>query len=261
MTNTILGKVEMTQTIDMSGRVALVTGAASGLGRATALRLAEARAQLCIVDVNAEALAETAIMVQGADVLQHPADLSDPETCAPAVAATVARFGRLDALCNIAGIIKFANSHEMPRELWDRTIAINLTAPFLLSRAAIPHLLEAEGAIVNCASTAAFVGEAYAAAYCASKAGLVQMTKAMAMEYVRKPIRVNAVAPGGMITNIANGMTMPEGVEYDLIQRFSGLRGTVDVADVAELIAMLASPAGRSYHGACVNIDAGITAG
>jgi len=250
----------MAQTIDMSGKAALVTGAASGLGRATALRLAEAGALLCLVDVNADALAETA-QLAGGEVLVHLADLSDPASCAPAVATAVERFGRLDALCNIAGIIRFANSHEMPWELWDRTIAINLTAPFLLSQAAIPHLLEVDGAIVNCASTAAFVGEAYAAAYCASKAGLVQMTKAMAMEYVRKPIRINAVAPGGMITNIANGMTMPDGVEYDLIQRFSGLRGTVEVADVADLIAMLASPSGRSYHGACVSIDAGITAG
>jgi NAD(P)-dependent dehydrogenase (short-subunit alcohol dehydrogenase family) len=251
----------MAQTIDMNGKAALVTGAASGLGRATALRLAEAGAMLTLVDFNREALEETVRMVPGTEALAHVADLSDPETCAPAVQATLARFGRLDALCNIAGIIRFANSHEMPRELWDRTIAINLTAPFLLSQAAIPHLLEANGAIVNCASTAAFVGEAYAAAYCASKAGMVQMTKAMAMEYVRKPIRINAVAPGGMVTNIADGLTMPEGVEYDLIQRFSGLRGTVEVEDVAELIAMLASPAGRSYHGACLSIDAGITAG
>jgi NAD(P)-dependent dehydrogenase (short-subunit alcohol dehydrogenase family) len=125
----------------------------------------------------------------------------------------------------------------------------------------LPHLLESNGAIVNVASSAAFVGEAYAAAYCASKAGLVQMTKAMAMEYVRKPIRINAVAPGGMMTGIATNMTMPENPEYDLIQRFSGLRGLVEVEDVAELIAMLASPAGRSYHGACLSIDAGITAG
>jgi NAD(P)-dependent dehydrogenase (short-subunit alcohol dehydrogenase family) len=246
--------------IDMTGKAALVTGAASGLGRATAIKLAEAGARVCIVDVNAAGLEETAALMAG-ETLVHAADLSDPEACRAVVEAALARFGRLDALCNIAGIIKFANSHEMARTDWDRTIAINLSAPFFLSQAAIPHLLEANGAIVNCASSAAFVGEAYVAAYCASKAGLVQMTKAMAMEYARKSIRINAVAPGGMITGIANGMTMPEGVEYDLIQRYSGLRGTVEVVDVADLIAMLASPAGRSYHGACISIDAGITAG
>ena len=247
--------------IDMTGKAALVTGAASGLGRATARKLAEAGADLCIVDVNADRLAETAGMLGNSAVLAHVANLADPDACTGAVAATVERFGRLDALCNIAGIIRMAHSHEMPRDHYLQTIAINLNAPWFLSQAAIPHLLEANGAIVNCASSAALIGEAYAAAYCASKAGLANMTKAMAMEYARKPIRINAVAPGGMITNIADGMTFPSEAEMDLIARYSGLRGQVEVDDVADLITMLASPAGRSYHGACVSIDAGITAG
>lgn len=253
----------MAQIIVMNGKAALVTGAASGLGRATALRLAEAGAQLCVVDVNAEALAETETLLAqfGTDVLTHVANLADPDACSAAVAAAVARFGRLDALCNIAGIIKLANSHDMPREHFELTMAINLAAPWYLSQAAIPHLLETNGAIVNCASSAALIGEAYAAAYCASKAGLVNMTKAMAMEYVKKNIRINAVAPGGMFTNIATGITMPQDADFELIARFSGLRGMVEVADVAEAIAMLASPAGRSYHGSCLTIDAGITAG
>lgn len=249
--------------IDMSGRTALVTGAASGLGRATAIKLAEAGGDLCIVDVNADGLAKTASLIaeKGVQCLVHPADLSNPDACRDAVTAAAARFGRLDALCNVAGIIKMANSDTMPQQDWERTIAINLSAPFFLSQAAIPHLLENEGSIVNVASSAAFIGEAYAAAYCASKAGLVNLTKAMAMEYARKPIRINAVAPGGMMTNIASGMTMPQDAEFDLIKRYSGLRGLVEVDDVADLITMLASPAGRSYHGACISIDAGITAG
>lgn len=247
--------------IDMTGKVALVTGAASGLGRATARKLAEAGADLCIVDVNAERLAETAAMLGNAAVLVHQADLADPDACTGAVAAAVERFGRLDALCNIAGIIRMANSADMPREHYLQTIAINLNAPWFLSQAAIPHLLEVNGAIVNCASSAAFIGEAYAAAYCASKAGLMNMTKAMAMEFSRKPIRINAVAPGGMVTNISEGMTFPAEAEMDLVARYSGLRGQVEVDDVADLITMLASPAGRSYHGACISIDAGITAG
>jgi NAD(P)-dependent dehydrogenase (short-subunit alcohol dehydrogenase family) len=247
--------------IDMKGKAALVTGAASGLGRATARKLAEVGADLCIVDINGEALAETAGMLGDAAVLQHVADLADPEACKDAVARAAARFGRLDALCNIAGVFKFSHFHEMPREDYERTLAITLSAPFFLSQAAIPHLLEANGAIVNCSSSAAFVGEAYASAYCAAKAGLVHLTKALAMEYARKPIRINAVAPGGMMTNIASGMQMPEGVEYDLIQRFSGLRGLVEVDDVADMICLLASDAGRGFHGACINIDAGITAG
>ena len=247
--------------IDMTGKAALVTGAASGLGRATAIKLAEAGADLCLVDVNAERLAETAAMLGNAGVLSHVANLADPDACTAAVAAAVARFGRLDALCNIAGIIRMANSADMPREHYLQTIAINLNAPWFLSQAAIPHLLKTNGAIVNCASSAALIGEAYAAAYCASKAGLMNMTKAMAMEFSRKPIRINAVAPGGMITNIADGMTFPAEAEMDLVARYSGLRGQVEVDDVADLITMLASPAGRSYHGACISIDAGITAG
>jgi NAD(P)-dependent dehydrogenase (short-subunit alcohol dehydrogenase family) len=251
----------MTLPIDMTGKVAIVTGAASGLGRATARKLAEAGADLCIVDVNAERLAETAGMLGNAAVLEHQADLADPDACTATVVAAVARFGRLDALCNIAGIIRMAHTAEMPREHYLQTIAINLNAPWFLSQAAIPHLLETNGAIVNCASSAALIGEAYAAAYCASKAGLMNMTKAMAMEFSRKPIRINAVAPGGMITNISDGMTFPAEAEMDLVARYSGLRGQVEVDDVADLITMLASPAGRSYHGACISIDAGITAG
>ncbi len=251
----------MAQPIEMKGKVAIVTGAASGLGRATAIKLAEAGADLCIVDVNEERLRETAGLLGTAQVLIHAANLADPDACAAIVPAALAKFGRLDALCNIAGIIRMAHSHDMPRDHYLQTIAINLNAPWFLSQAAIPHLLENNGAIVNCCSSAAFIGEAYAAAYCASKAGLMNMTKALAMEYSRKSIRINAVAPGGMMTNISDGMTFPSEAEMDLVARYSGMRGLVEVDDVADLIVILASPAGRSYHGACVSIDAGITAG
>lgn len=253
----------MTIEFAMSGKIALVTGAASGLGRATALKLAQAGANLCLVDVNPEGLAETKGLLEsaGVHVLAYPADLSDPAACKSSVRAAVERFGRLDALCNVAGLIYLANSHEMPESLWHRMIAVNLTAPFMLSQAAIPHLLEANGAIVNVASSASFIGEAYAAAYCATKAGLVNMTKAMAMEYMRKPIRINAVAPGGMITNIAVNFQPPEDCDFELLKRFSGMRGTVEVDDVANMVALLVSPAGRGYHGNCISIDAGITAG
>ncbi len=248
---------------DMTGKVALVTGAASGLGRATAVKLAQAGASLCLVDLNAEGLAETRALLDalGVEVLVHPADLSQAAACSAAVEATVARFGRLDALCNVAGLIYLANTAQMPLDQFQRTLDVNLAAPFLLSQAAIPHLLENNGAIVNVASSAAFIGEAYAAAYCASKWGLVGMTKAMAMEFIKQPIRINAVAPGGMITNIAANFRPPEGANIDLIKRFSPLRGVVEVDDVAETILLLASEAGRGFHGACINLDAGITAG
>lgn len=248
---------------DMKGKAALVTGAASGLGKGTALALARAGADVCIVDMNASGLEEAAGAVRalGARAHVHQTDLSKAENCRAAVAAAVHAFGRLDALCNVAGIIVFTNAHEMAQADWEKTIAVNLSAPFYLIQAAIPHLLEANGAAVNVASSGGIVGEAYLGAYCASKAGLMHLTKALAMEYMHKPIRFNAVAPGGMITNIAANIKMPADVNYDLIKRFSGLRGVVEVDDVAELIAFLASDAARGYHGACISIDKGITAG
>lgn len=251
----------MVQTIDMTGRVALVTGAAAGLGRATALRLAEAGARLVLVDVNAEGLAATADMMPGTETIRHVADLADPDACIGSINVAVSSLGRLDALCNIAGLIRMWHSTEMPRRDFELTMAVNLHAPWYLSQAAIPHLLETNGAIVNCASSAAFVGEAYCAAYSATKAGLVSMTKSLAMEYMRQPIRINAVAPGGMETDISKSMTLPTNPDRELMARFYPLRGMVELEDVAELVAMLASPAGRSYHGACLSIDAGITAG
>ncbi len=247
---------------NMKHKAVLVTGAASGLGRATALALGRAGADLCIVDMNTAGLAETASQLgAGVRSLVHVTDLAERDNCGRAVGAAVQEFGRLDALCNVAGIIVLCNAHEMREADFEKTLAVNLSAPFYLMRAAIPHLLRSQGAVVNVTSSAAFVGEAYAAAYCATKAGLTQMTKALAMEYVHQPIRFNAVAPGGMMTNIATHLKMPEGADRALIQRFSGLRGMVDVADVAEMIAFLASDAGRSYHGACISIDKGITAG
>lgn len=248
---------------NMSGKCALVTGAASGLGRATALALAQAGADVCLVDVNATGLEETAADIDrlGRRAVVHATDLAAASNCKAAVAAAVTALGRLDALCNVAGLTIFAHADAMAVTDWDKTLAVNLSAPFHLSKAAIPHLLQAEGAIVNVASSAAFIGEAYLAAYCATKGGLVAMTKALAMEYMHKPIRINAVAPGGMATNIVANLQMPDGLDRDLVRRFSGMRGLVEVSDVAGMIAHLASPAGRAFHGACVVMDRGITAG
>lgn len=248
---------------NMTGKAALVTGAAGGLGRGTALALAKAGADVCLVDLNPDGVAETATQVRALGVAAHvhATDLSQPDNCHAAVAAAVTAFGRLDALCNVAGVIKFTHSTEMSAADWALTMAVNLGAPFFLSQAAIPHLLEANGAIVNVTSSAAFVGEAYLAAYCATKAGLTNMTKALAMEYMHQPIRINAVAPGGMNTPMGATIKMPEGVNFDLIKRFSGMRGLVEVEDVANMIAYLASDAGRGFHGACVTMDKGNTAG
>src|ERR1700730_14711262 len=164
----------MPKASDMKGKAALVTGAASGLGRATAFALGRAGADVCIVDVNTAGLEETAagLRAPGGRALVHAADLALRENCLGAITAAVRGFGRLDALCNVAGIIVVCNAHEMRAGEFERTLAVNLCAPFYLMQAAIPHLLQTHGAVVNVTSSAAFVGEAYAAAYCAAKAGL-----------------------------------------------------------------------------------------
>ena len=248
---------------DMAGKVALVTGAGGGLGQATAIALAKAGADICIVDVKAEGLAQTAAQVEalGQKALVHMADLSVADNCGAAVEAAVGAFGRLDALCNVAGILKLANSHEMPLDDWNLVMAVNLTAPFLLSKAAIPHLLKSHGAIVNVTSLAAHIGEAYAAAYCASKGGLAQLTKAMAMEYLKAPIRINAISPGGMATPIGTSFVPPNCCDMELLARYRPIRGLVEVADMANMIAYLASDASRGFHGAIIQMDNGITAG
>jgi NAD(P)-dependent dehydrogenase (short-subunit alcohol dehydrogenase family) len=247
---------------DMTGKVALVTGAAAGLGRATALRLASLGANVALLDISAQGLAGTAseIRSNGGKTLELALDLSDRANCARAIEATLGEFGRLDALCNVAGVMKLGRSDAFSDEAWDLTMKVNLEAPFFLIRAGLPHLLEAEGAIVNVTSCAAFQGQAYFAAYCATKAALTNMTKALAMEYIKAPIRINAVAPGGMLTGLIGGMADVADCDPELLSRVGSLRGVCEVEDVAECVAFLATPAARAYHGACINIDAGISA-
>lgn len=248
---------------DMKGKAALVTGAAAGLGKATALRLARAGANLCLVDINNDALEATASEARalGVQAITQAIDLAVVENCRNAVATTAATFNRLDALCNIAAFFMPAHTDQMSTADWDRTMAVNLSAPFHLIQAAIPHLLETQGAVVNVTSCAAFIGQAYHAAYSATKAGLTHMTKSLAMEYMHKNIRFNAVAPGGMMTALAASFRNLQNPDPTLIKRFSPIRGMVEIDDVAEMVAFLASDAARGYHGACINIDNGITAG
>ena len=253
----------MLQPEDMQGRAALVTGAASGLGRATAIVLARAGADLAIVDINAAGLDETAKEIRdaGARALVLARDIAEASTCREIVAEAVAAYGRLDALCNVAAVLTFAHSTEMTEAQWRRLIDVNLSAPFFLMQAAIPQILEREGAIVNVTSQAAFLPQAYSTAYSASKAALTMLTRAWAMEYMHKPIRINAVAPGGMATNIMSGTAFPDGADMSLIQRYMGLRGVLDTEEIARMVAYLASPAAKAFHGACVNIDGGASVG
>lgn len=248
---------------DMKGRAALITGAAGGVGRATALELARAGADLFLVDVTDGELQETARLAQetGVRAVAHVADLSKRENCRAAVAAAVDAFGRLDALCNVAGVLFADHTATLPEEAFELILSVNLRAPFYLIQAAIPHLLEAKGAVVNVTSCAGITAQAYTAAYGSSKAALNHMTKALAMEFIHQPIRINAVAPGGMLTTMTKTARMPEGIDMNLFRRISPLRGLVEVEAVAKMVAFLASDAAEAYHGAIITVDKGITAG
>ena len=139
--------------------------------------------------------------------------------------------------------------------------AVNLNGPFFLCRAALPHLLEAGGNIVNVASIAGIEGEVYSAGYCAAKHGLVGLTRALAIEFTSERLRVNAVCPGGMLTPQTTEFAAPEDADWNLIMRIAAPRGMMDVADVAKTIAFLASDDAAAVHGAVYIVDAGKTAG
>jgi len=140
-------------------------------------------------------------------------------------------------------------------------LAVNLSGPFYLCQESIPHLLETHGNIVNVASNAGLMGQAYTAAYCASKGGLVQLTRSLAMEYIKQPLRVNAVCPSGTDTPMNVGIEFPEGIDWKLIDRYTGVRGFADASDLASAIAYIASDEAKAVHGAIFSVDQGMMAG
>ena len=194
-------------------KVALVTGAASGIGRATAERLAQEGATLMLADVQLGGLDETAKLVRerGAEVHALRCDVSDPAQVQETVGETISRFGRLDVLCNIAGILQFGHTHEFPLADWNRILAVNLTGTFLMCQAAIPHLLATRGSIVNTGSTAGLAGHPWTCAYSASKGGVLALTYGIAIEYGKQGLRANAVCPGSVTTPIVEQAQVPAG--------------------------------------------------
>jgi len=240
-------------------RVALVTGAGSGIGRAVTIRLAAEGASVLAVDIDAARLDETTELSSGT-VSVHRADISDPVTCAGVVSACVEEFGRLDVLGNVAGIYFVAHATDVSLEQYRRLMGVNLDAYFFLAQAAIPHLLEVGGNIVNIASNAGLQGVPYSVVYCMSKGGVVQLTRALAVEYLKTPLRVNAIAPAGTNTNLSGAIQFPPDVDRDLVKRMVGLRGMTEPEEVAGLFAFLASDDARSVTGAIYSIDNGVTA-
>lgn len=227
------------------GKKVFLTGAASGIGKAThELFLAEG-AEVVAVDVQ-----------QAPDVLA--CDITDTAK----VTALIQERGPFDVVLNVAGIVRIGHTLDVTMADWDRQIAVNLTAPFAIMQAALPGLIERKGNIVNVGSIAGVRGQAYSAAYCASKGGIVMLTKGLALEYARRGVRINSVCPGGVWTPLVEGVAaaMPEGLNEKLMQRtFNVLPpGFAQPSEIAEAIAYLASDAARSVTGAAFMIDGGI---
>jgi NAD(P)-dependent dehydrogenase (short-subunit alcohol dehydrogenase family) len=245
------------------GKSVIVTGAGSGLGRATALAFARAGADLCLLDNDPNGLHETAasVMALGARCKPVVADVSEPPACAQAVQTAVDMFGGLDVLCNVAGILLLRPLASISAEQWQRVIAVNLGGPFFLCQAAMQHLIARQGAVVNVCSSSAFMGHAYMAPYTASKAGLVSLTKSLAMEFIKEPVRINGIAPGGMDTAMTQKIEFPDGLDMSLVARYIPLRGNNTPEDVTDLILYLASSRAKAVHGAVLSIDGGLTAG
>lgn len=244
---------------DLTGKVALITGASTGLGAATVRVFAERGATVFGIARDADRMAE--VFADVPDGRFSSVDITDPAACAQAVSDCVAAFGKLDVLVNVAGFHQMRHTTTMSDADWDRDLAVNLNGPFYLSRAALPHLLEVAGNIVNVSSIAGVEGEVYSAGYCAAKHALVGLTRALAVEFTKDKLRVNVVCPGGMPTAQATEFEAPENADWDLIMRIASPRGFMDTADVAKVIAFLASDDAAAVHGAVYRVDNGKGAG
>ena len=244
------------------GRVAIVTGAGSGIGRATAERLASEGARVVCADVNQAGIEETVATVRAAsgEAKAVRCDVSDPAAVTSLVDGAVKAWGKLDIVANVAGIGGFKRTTEVTLEDWNRMIAINLTGQFLVCQAALPHILASKGAIINTASVAGVKSHPYSAAYCASKGGVVLLTKALAAEYGRKSVRINCVCPGGIETPMIQAFQLPEGVSEAALTRIMPLGRFGQAPEVAGTIAFLASDDATYINGAAIVVDGGMIA-
>lgn len=242
----------------LDGKVALVTGASSGLGAAVAKLFAQRGATVFGIARDTERMAAVFEDVPGGEFAS--VDITSPQACQAAVEQCVERFGKLDVLVNAAGFHQMRHTAEVTDDEWAYDLAVNLSAPFYLCRAALPHLLDG-GNIVNVSSVAGVEGEVYSAGYCSAKHGLVGLTRALAVEYTRERVRVNVVCPGGMLTPQVTDFSAPDNADFKLIMRIAAPRGLMEPVDVAAVIAFLASDDAAAVHGAVYEIDNGKLAG
>jgi len=243
----------------LSGKVALITGASAGLGAATVKVFAERGASVFGIARDAERMAAVFADAYGDEPggAFAAVDISTADACRQAVEDCIAKFGRLDVLVNVAGFHVMRHTLSMTDDDWDRDLAVNLNGPFYLTRAALPQLLENGGNIVNVSSIAGVEGEIYSAGYCAAKHGLIGLTRALAVEYTKEKLRVNAVCPGGMLTAQVTEFAAPENADWDLIMRIAAPRGFMEPRDVANVIAFLASDDAAAIHGSVYRVDNG----
>ena len=245
-----------------AGRIALVTGAAGGIGRASAVALAQAGARVMVADVAACDDTVALIRNTGGEARALTVNVADEQSVARMVAATVEAFGGLDIAFNNAGVAGvFTKTHDYPSDDWARVIAINLTGVWHCMKYELQHMLKAGGgSIINTASVAGLVGMSHAAAYSAAKAGVIGLTKNAAMEYARNNIRINAVCPGGVRTN------MTESADHSLpgfLDRLAKLEPMGRVAapeEIASAVVWLASDGASFMTGHALPVDGGYVA-
>jgi NAD(P)-dependent dehydrogenase (short-subunit alcohol dehydrogenase family) len=245
------------------GRTALVTGAGSGIGRATARRLAAEGAAVACADISDTHLAAVTEEINGAGggrAVAFRCDVTDEEQVTATIAAANGELGPVTVVCNIAGVGLFAHATDTTLADWNRMIAVNLTGTFLVCRAALPTLLEHRGSITNTSSTAGVMGQPYSAAYCASKGGVTMLTKALSVEYMARGVRVNAVAPGGVDTPLVHEFGLPEGANPKALDRIMSPMGFCSPAEVAASIAFLASDEAGYISGSILSVDGALSA-
>jgi NAD(P)-dependent dehydrogenase (short-subunit alcohol dehydrogenase family) len=241
------------------GKVALVTGAGSGIGRAVAVRLAAEGAAVCCADIGEGALGETRAAIEGAGgrAIARLCDVSSEDAVRALVSDCVAALGRLDHVSNMAGILRFDHFHELRLEDFRRVTEVNVYGTFLVCREAIPHLLKTGGNIVNAASTSSLAGLPWGGAYSASKGAVLAMTRTIAVEYARLGLRANCVCPGDIATPMSKGVRMPAGADFSWMDRCKSLDGPKGPEVVAGVIAMLASADGVHINGEDIRVDGG----